>query len=87
MAKVTKEQLLKLQKTLITDRAIGQKFGVSRQAIHQLREKYEIKANTAKNKERDEKIVKLSWKGTKASDIAKSVGVSISQIYRIIKRA
>ncbi len=86
MAKVNKEQLIKLQSTLKTDTAIGQKFGVSRQAIHQLREKYGIKANLAKNKERNEKIISQYKKGKTGIEIAKTLGMSISQVYRIIKK-
>ncbi len=86
MAKVNKEQLLKLQKTLITDAAIGAKFGISRQAIHQMRVKYGINANTAKNKERNAKIVSLYKKGKTGIEIAKDLDLSISQVYRIIKK-
>ena len=42
MARVTKAQLIKLQKQLKVDEAIGAKFGITRQAIHQLRQKYGI---------------------------------------------
>ncbi len=86
MAKVNKEQLIKLQKTLITDAAIGAKFGISRQAIHQMRVKYGINANTAKNKERNAKIVSLYKKGKSGIAIAKDLDLSISQVYRIIKK-
>jgi hypothetical protein len=42
MAKISKDQLVKLQKKYITDHAIGKLFGISRQAVHQLRNKYGI---------------------------------------------
>jgi len=86
MAKVNKEQLIKLQKTLITDTAIGEKFGISRQAIHQMRVKYGINANTAKNKERNAKIISLYKKNKTGIAIAKDLDLSISQVYRIIKK-
>jgi len=86
MAAVTKEQLIKLQKTLKTDAAIGDKFGITRQAIHQLRVKYGIDANLKKNKERNEKILGLYKKGKNGVDIAKEMELSISQVYRIIKK-
>ncbi len=86
MAKVGKEQLIKLQKTLITDAAIGAKFGISRQAIHQMRVKYGINANTAKNKERNDKIISLYKKGKSGIEIAKNLDISMSQVYRIIKK-
>jgi len=37
MSKITKQELIKLQKSLVTDEAIGEKFGITRQAIHQMR--------------------------------------------------
>lgn len=89
MACVSKAELIKLQKTLKTDAAIGKKFGVSRQAIHQFRRKYGIEVSTAKTKERqdrDDKILNLFDKGMTGSKIAKMVGLSISQVYKIIKK-
>ena len=84
MASVTKAQLIKLQKSLKTDQGIGEKFGITRQAIHQLRKVYGIPSNIAKNKERNEKIVKTYKSGTPGTTIAKKFGLSISQTYRII---
>ena len=84
MAKVTKAQLIKLQKSLKTDQKIGAKFGITRQAIHQLRKKYGIASNIAKNKERNEKIVKAYKSGMSGTKIAKKFKLSISQTYRVI---
>jgi Mor family transcriptional regulator len=86
MACISKPELIKLQKTLKTDAAIGEKFRISRQAVHQLRAKYGINANLAKNKERNEKIKVLYKKGKTGISIAKQLDMSISQVYRIIKR-
>lgn len=86
MAKVNKEQLIKLQKTLKTDAAIGAKYGISRQAIHQLRTKYGISSLRDKNKERNLNIVSLYKKGNTGIKIAKGLNISISQVYRIIKK-
>jgi len=86
MACVSKPELIKLQKTLKTDHAIGQKFGVSRQAIHQFRLKYGIKANTAKNKERDLKIICSYKKGKSIQEISQELDLSYSHIYRIIDK-
>jgi hypothetical protein len=36
MPKITKQELIKLQKALATDEAIGKKFGITRQAVLQL---------------------------------------------------
>ena len=42
MARITKSQLVTLQKKLKRDAAIGAEFGITRQAVHQLRKKYGI---------------------------------------------
>ena len=87
MATVSKNDLIKLQKTLGTDAEIGKKFGITRQAIHQLRKKYGIESRYAKNPERNEKILALYEKGTSGTAIAEKLGLSISQAYRIINTA
>jgi DNA-directed RNA polymerase specialized sigma subunit len=86
MARVTKERLKKLQKVHKTDAKIGSLFGISRQAIHQLRVKYGIKAIPEKNLERDKKIAGLYKKGKTGIAIAKQTRLSVSQVYRIIKK-
>lgn len=86
MAKVTKDQLIQLQKTLKTDAAIGHKFGITRQAIHQLRVKYGLDYNRKKNKERDEKVLAMFKSGKTGFDIAPKMDLSVSQVYRIIKK-
>jgi DNA invertase Pin-like site-specific DNA recombinase len=87
MPKVSKNQLLALQKKLTTDEAIGKKFGVTRQAIHQLRKKYGIASNYAKNPERNRKIIVLYKKVAPGTAIAKKTGLSVTQTYRIINAA
>jgi DNA invertase Pin-like site-specific DNA recombinase len=87
MAKVSKSQLIALQKKLTTDEAIGKKFGITRQAIHQLRNKYGIASNYANNPVRNKKIISLYKKGTSGTAIADKTGLSVSQTYRIINTA
>ena len=84
MPKLSKSQLVALQKKLTTDEAIGKKFHVTRQAIHQLRKKFGIASNYAKNPERNRKIIALYRKGTSGTAIAKKFCISVSQAYRII---
>jgi DNA-directed RNA polymerase specialized sigma subunit len=86
MARISKDMLKKLQKTLKTDAKIGKRYGISRQAVHQLRVKYSINALKNKNVDRDKKIVGLYKKGNTGIKIAKSVRLSVSQVYRIIKK-
>jgi len=87
MPLVKKSELIKLQKSLKTDAAIGEKFGVSRQAIHQLRVKFGIPSNLTKNDERNAKIIELYKKGLTGTEIAKKLDLSISQTYRMINLA
>jgi plasmid maintenance system antidote protein VapI len=87
MAKVSKRELIKLQKSLTTDEAIGKKFGVTRQRIHQLRKKYGIESSYADHPERNAKIVALYKKGTPGTALAKKIGLSVSHTYRIINIA
>ena len=87
MAKVSKSQLVALQKKLVTDEAIGKKFGVTRQAICQLRKKYGIASSFAKNPERNRKIIAFYKKGTAGTALAKKFGLSVPQTYQIINDA
>lgn len=84
MARISKSDLIKLQKKMKTDQAIGKKFGITRQAIHQLRKKYGIDSSYAGNPARNSKIIALYKKGTSGTSIAKKLGLSVSQAYRII---
>lgn len=87
MARISKTQLMKLQKKFRTDAAIGEQFGITRQAVHQLRKKYGIDSSLANNPERNAEIVKLYDNGTSGTALAKKYKLSISQTYRIINEA
>jgi DNA invertase Pin-like site-specific DNA recombinase len=87
MALISKTELIKMQKQLGTDEAIGKKFKVTRQAIHQLRKKYGIDSRLADNPERNDKVVSAYKKGASGTDIAKKFELSVSQTYRIINEA
>jgi len=50
MAKINKSQLIKLQSKYVTDDAIGKLYGISRQAVHQLRNAYGIPPVEEKHK-------------------------------------
>ncbi len=84
MARISKSQLIKLQKKLKLDKKIGQQFGITRQAVQQLRKKYGIDSLLAKNPERNEKIIKAYQAGSSGTAVAKKFKLSISQTYRII---
>ena len=87
MAIVSKSELIKLQKTLGTDEAIAKKFKVTRQAIHQLRNKYGIDSLKAKNPERNAKIVAMYKAGKTGTEIANKFDLSVAQTYRVIMLA
>jgi hypothetical protein len=85
--RLSKQEILSLQKTLKTDAAIGAKFGISRQAVHQKRVKFGIAPIPEKQGERNKLILALHKKGVKGNQIAKKAGIGLSQMYRILKRA
>lgn len=87
MARISKAQLIKLQKKLKTDAAIGEQFGITRQAVHQLRKKYEIESSLADNPKRNADIVNAYAAGASGTALAKKYDLSISQTYRIINES
>jgi uncharacterized protein (DUF433 family) len=87
MAKISKAELIRLQKKLKTDARSGEEFGITRQAIHQLRKKYGIDSRIAGNKERNSEIVKLREAGKSVESLAKKYDLSIPQTYKIINEA
>ena len=85
MAKISKGQLIKLQGKYITDKAIGKLFGISRQAVHQLRQKYGIAPIADKHTMRNTEIAEAYSNGMPCIKIARKYRMSISQAYRIIR--
>lgn len=85
MARISKNELLKLQKKFNTDARIGEEFGITRQAVHQLRKKYDIESRTAGNPDRNQEMVSLRANGRNVEAIAKKFKLSIPQTYRILK--
>jgi Mor family transcriptional regulator len=87
MARISKAQLIKLQKQYVTDAKIGEVFKISRQAVHQLRQKYGVASSIADNPERNAKLIKLYKAGASGTSLAKKFEMSMSQTYRIINDA
>ncbi|HEX3018667.1 MAG TPA: helix-turn-helix domain-containing protein [Chitinispirillaceae bacterium] len=85
MARISKTELIRLQKKFKTDARIGEEFGITRQAVHQLRKKYGIESRTAGNPERNKEMVALRESGHSVEAIAKKFKLSIPQTYRILK--
>jgi len=86
MARISKSELIRLQKKLKTDAAIGEKFGVTRQAVCHLRKVFGIDSNRARNDERDKKILAMYKSGKTGRVIAEKVGLAVAHTYRIISR-
>lgn len=85
MARISKQELIRLQKKFKTDARIGEEFGITRQAVHQLRKKYDIESRTAGNPERNKEMVVMRDNGSSVEAIAKKYKLSIPQTYRILK--
>ncbi|HUI91634.1 MAG TPA: hypothetical protein VLX68_05225 [Chitinivibrionales bacterium] len=85
MARISKQQLIKLQAKYKTDDAIGNLFGITRQAVHQLRNKYDICPLEDKHCERNQDISKAYKSGIAGTRLAKKFRMSVSQVYRIIR--
>ncbi|MDO5576742.1 MAG: helix-turn-helix domain-containing protein [Fibrobacter sp.] len=85
MARISKSELIRLQKKFKTDARIGEEFGITRQAVHQLRKKYGIESRTAANPDRNKVMVTMRESGQSVEAIAKKFKLSVPQTYRIIK--
>jgi len=85
--RVTKARLIKLQKELVTDSAIGEALGITRQAVHQWRKKWGVDSTSTDNSVRNVGIVEAYKAGEAGTAIAKKFKLSISQTYRVINMA
>ena len=85
MPRFTKNQFLKLQKKHKTDQAIGDLFGISRQAVHQWRDMFGIPFVKDRNKKRNDEIRAMYENGTSVVKIVKKYRLSMSQVYRLIR--
>ena len=85
MARISKQQLIKLQARYKTDDAIGSLFNITRQAVHQLRIKYGIAPVVDKHADRNDEILAAYKNGLPGTKISKKFKISVSQAYRIIR--
>jgi DNA invertase Pin-like site-specific DNA recombinase len=85
MARISAQQLIKLQAKYQTDDAIGKLFGISKQAVHQLRNKYGIAPVPDKHQDRNNEIAAAYTSGMPGTKLAKKFKISVSQAYRIIR--
>jgi DNA-binding NarL/FixJ family response regulator len=87
MPKISKEELIRLQKTLITDVAIAKHLGVSQPYVHHIRKLYGIPSRFAGNSNRNNEIAALYSGGMTAYDIANKFGLRPGRIYQITSDA
>ncbi len=87
MARITKAKLIQLQKKLETDDKIGKQYGITRQAVYQLRKKYGIEPVIEKNVKRNQKIIEGYKAGKSGRALAREFKLSASQTCRIIDRS
>ena len=85
MARIGKEQLIKLQKKYKTDAAIAKLYGLTRQAIAQQRKRFGIPAAKDKYDDRNNKVKALRDKGISVAKLAVKFKLSKMHIYRILK--
>jgi DNA invertase Pin-like site-specific DNA recombinase len=86
MSRISKVELIKLQKTLKTDERIAKKFRITRQAVQLMRKKYGIESRLADNPARNKKMRIMCKAGKTGTEIARKFGLSLSQTYRLIQR-
>jgi len=86
MAKITKSTLVSLQKKLKTDTAIGERYGITRQAVYQLRKRYGIPAVEGRNDARNLDIYARYNAGESVKSIARRKKVSIFVVYSVLSR-
>jgi Mor family transcriptional regulator len=84
---ISKTELIKLQKSLITDVAIARKLGIKPAVVYYYRNKYGIPSPVPDNTERDKKIIAAYKKGASRVSLAKIFNLTLSRINEIIKDA
>ncbi len=84
---ISRNELIQLQKNLVTDIAIGRKLGVSAFLVRTIRTKYEIPGKNDLQVKRNEAIIDFLQEGMSGTAIANKVGISLTQVYRIIRDA
>jgi len=83
MPRISKEELIELQKKLITDIDIARHLGITSPAVQYARKVYAIPSRYSGNSERNKEIVALYAKGTTAPEIANRFGLSACMVYQI----
>ena len=82
--RISNDQLLKLQRRYHTDQAIAQLFGISRQAVQQLRVRFGIVPVVRRHERRNAEIARAYRSGVSGARLARRYRLSVAQIYRIL---
>jgi DNA-binding CsgD family transcriptional regulator len=85
MARIGRDQFMRLRKRYRTDKAIAELFGISRQAVYKLRTKYGIEPAAKRTAKRNAEIAYLYGLGMSSERLARRFKLSIVHIYRILK--
>lgn len=85
MARISRDQLLKLQRRYRTDAAIGNLYGISRQAVYKLRKRYGIPPVSDRTEHRNTEIANRYLQGRSAPRIARRFRLSTVHVYRILR--
>jgi DNA invertase Pin-like site-specific DNA recombinase len=83
MPRVSKEELIKLQKTLQTDVAIAKKLGMCPSSVYKMRKTFAITSRFSVNITRNAQIIELYSKGTIGDIIADKFGITPSMVSKI----
>jgi len=82
--RISRDQLLKLQKRYHTDQQIARLFGISRQAVHQIRSGYGIEPVADRHARRNAEIARAYRAGVSGARLARRHRMSVSQVYRVL---
>jgi len=77
--------VLYLQGRLGTDEAIGECYGITRQAVYFFRKKNRIPFTSEKKATRNAKIIDLRKRGWRLKQISDDIGLSVSRVSLVIR--
>jgi transposase len=86
MPRISKSQLIKLQKRYHSDQAVGELFGITRQAVQQLRRRLAVAPVAGRHTRRNAEIARLYASGSSGARLARRFRLSAVQVYRILKQ-
>jgi hypothetical protein len=85
MPRISRSQLVKLQKRYHSDQAVGELFGITRQAVQQLRRRLAVAPVAGRHTRRNAELARLYANGASGARLARRHRLSVVQVYRILK--